>query len=628
MDNLENAKKYFLEGLNALSNKEYCAAIACFKKSLHYYPNRVSTLINLSAAQIKNKNVTDAKASLELLDTLESNLYESKLNWGLLYILKRNHSLAIEFFYKAHLINQKALDPILNLAYSHHEISRFDEALAYSKKCLVIDPNFIEAHTLQAKIFASLKNPLESHASLKRAFQINHKHPFLIGDFLHQKLYICDWSSYQKDLGLLQGHLNDELPVIAPFKLLSLIDDPEKHLRCATKYTEYEHPNLITRTPSFNKTNHVKIKLGYFSADFHNHAVSNLIAELFELHDQARFEIYLFSFAPKTNDSMQSRIFSNTKNIHYIGNTSDEEVASLAKKFEIDIAIDLMGYTTNYRADILNNRCAPIQVSYLGYPSTMGADFIDYLIADEVVIPQNQREFYSEKIAYIPGSYQMNDTKRKISEKRFSKKELSLPEDAFIFCCFNNNYKINPKIFTIWMNILQRVPNSVLWLLEDNKVASKNLYQEAEKRGINSERIKFAARIETSEHLARQRAADLFLDTWPYNAHTTGSDALWVGLPIITYAGESFCSRVGASLLNAALLPELITFDLSEYEELAVSIANNHHLLSQLKEKLVNKREIMPLFNSQGTTKSIENAYSEMYSRYINGLSPSNIYIK
>jgi hypothetical protein len=307
---------------------------------------------------------------------------------------------------------------------------------------------------------------------------------------------------------------------------------------------------------------------------------------------------------------------------------SDKEIAELSREMGIDIAVDLKGFTQDQRLGIFSYRAAPIQVSYLGYPGTMAAPYIDYLIADRTLIPEESQKHYSEKIVYLPHSYQVNDRQRVIAQKVFTREELGLPKEGFVFCCFNNNFKITPATFDGWVRVLKAVEGSVLWLLEDNEAAGRNLKKEAQARGLDPNRLVFAKRMKLPEHLARHRAADLFLDTLPYNAHTTASDALWAGLPVLTCMGESFASRVAASLLNAIELPELITDTQQEYEALAIELAKDADKLKGIRDKLERNRLTTPLFDTTLFTKHIEMAYEQAYVRYFEDAPPEQIQIK
>jgi predicted O-linked N-acetylglucosamine transferase (SPINDLY family) len=352
-----------------------------------------------------------------------------------------------------------------------------------------------------------------------------------------------------------------------------------------------------------------------------------LLAELFERHDHSKFEILGFSFGPNIVDEVTQRISTAMDRFMDVRSMIDREVAELSRKLEVDIAVDLNGFTTNSRPGILAHRAAPIQINFLAYPGTMGAEYMDYLIADHTLIPQASQCHYSEKIIYLPDSYQVNDSRRSVSAMPCSRIEEGLPETAFVFCCFNNIYKISPEIFDVWMRILGRVEGSVLWLLEDNPQATESLRKRAAQRGIEPQRLVFAKRLPVEQHLARQGLADLVLDTLPYNAHTTASDALWVGLPVLTRIGETFASRVAASLLRAVGLPQLITATESEYEELAVELAHNPQRLHALRLHLQQIRPTAPLFDCASYTRHLESAYTTIYDRYLAGLPPDHIHI-
>jgi predicted O-linked N-acetylglucosamine transferase (SPINDLY family) len=371
-----------------------------------------------------------------------------------------------------------------------------------------------------------------------------------------------------------------------------------------------------------------KLRIGYFSADFHNHACMQLMAGVFERHDSSRFELTMLSFGPDSNDAMRKRLRSACTDFVDVRSISDIEIARLARRRKIDIAVDLNGYSRNGRSGIFALRAAPVQVSFLGYPGTMGAGYIDYLIADRIVIPEQTQLHYAEKIIRLPNSYLPSDRSRRISNRECSRQDHGLPPSAFVYCCFNNSYKITPQMFESWMRILTRVDGSVLWLLEDNSAAKRNLQREAIRHGVDGERLIFAPRAELSEHLARHRGADLFLDTLPYNAHTTATDALWAGLPVLTLPGEAFASRVGASLLRAVGLPELIVSTWHEYETAAIELAFDRPRLQGLKQKLAQNRLTEPLFDAALFARSLERAYRRIHDRYQAGLPPEHVYLE
>jgi predicted O-linked N-acetylglucosamine transferase (SPINDLY family) len=408
---------------------------------------------------------------------------------------------------------------------------------------------------------------------------------------------------------------------------LGLLDNPEINLLASKIYTDTKYPASQLLGPFIKRVPNGKIRVGYYSADFHNHATAYLMAEMFESHDPERFELYGISYGPNKSDEMRLRVSKTFKQFIHVSNYSDIEIAKLSRELGIDIAVDLKGFTGDSRTGIFSLRCAPIQVNYLGYPSTMGASYIDYIVADQTVIPIESQKYYSEKIVYMPHSYQVNDSKRKISDRFFTKEALDLPKQGFVFCCFNSSYKILPDTFDLWMDLLQEVGGSVLWLFEDNLTASVNLRLQAQLRGVDPSRLVFAKPMDLADHLARHQLADLCLDTLPYNTHTTASDALWAGLPVLTLPGQSFAARVTASLLCSLDMPELIAVSREDYREKAINLAKNQVLLKQLKEKLNRNRLTAPLFNGQIFAKNIEKAYEAMNQRHVNDQSPDHIYI-
>jgi predicted O-linked N-acetylglucosamine transferase (SPINDLY family) len=412
-----------------------------------------------------------------------------------------------------------------------------------------------------------------------------------------------------------------------PFDILSVIGSPSLQRKAAEIFTRDKHPGTSSMSLP-KRSRRDKIRIGYFSSDYFDHATCYLIAELFELHDRKKFEVFGFSFGPEKNDEMRTRVIAAMDQFLDVRSLSDFDVAQLCRSLDVDIAVDLKGFTQGSRTGIFAERAAPIQVNYLGFPGTKGSSYMDYLVADRTLIPESQQQHYSEKIVYLPDSYQVNDSRRSISDKAYTRAEEGLPEAGFVYCCFNNNYKITPGLFDVWMRILDRVEGSVLWLLEDNPGAGSNLRKEAARRGISPERLIFAERKPPTEHLARHRLADLFLDTFPYNAHTTASDALWAGLPVLTCMGESFASRVAASLLNAIHLPELVVTTQEAYEALAIEIAVHPETCIKFRERLQQNRLTTPLFDVQGFTRHLEAAYTAMYERYQADMKPEHIHVQ
>jgi predicted O-linked N-acetylglucosamine transferase (SPINDLY family) len=449
----------------------------------------------------------------------------------------------------------------------------------------------------------------------------------LLSSIIFTKHRICEWNSFDKDLLDLENVILNEKKKINPFLTLSFYESPQLQKTSAEIFVKNEYNDKNNQNYKFNNQAKKKLRIAYYSADFRNHPMSYLLANLYELHDKNKFEIIGISFGPDKNDEMRKRVSSAFDKFYDLRLKTEDEIVKFSRELKIDIAIDLMCFTKYHKFGIFVKKCAPIQVNYLGYPGTSGTNYLDYIIADKILIPKESQKHYSEKIVYLPDTYQANDSTKKIADKIFTREELGLPKDGFVFCCFNNNYKITPQVFDVWMRLLEKVENSVLWILSEDINISKNLKKEATIRGIDFNRIVFAERIKMNEHLARQKVADLFIDTFPYTGHTTASDALWVGLPVLTRIGKSFASRVSASLLNAIGLSELVTNSEKEYEDLAIELAKNPPKLKEIKNKLKNNRNTKPLFNTQIFARNMEKAYSLMYERYLKNLPLDNIEI-
>src|SRR6516164_1209586 len=508
-------------------------------------------------------------------------------------------------------------------------LKRYDEAFAAYDKALSIKPDLENAWLGRGNVFWSLRRYDEAFAAYDKALSIKPDLESVEGSRLHMKMHLCNWEQLNKEIGDLTNSIRAGKGNCPPFALLSLTDLPDDHLRCAQAWGAAIHPITAKSVWQDKIYKHDKIRLGYVSADLRTHAVAYLMAELFELHDKERFSVTAFSLGRDDNSDIRRRLVSSFDRFIDCYTLSDFDVAHAIADSEIDILVDLMGFTQDAHTNIFAYRPAPIQVNYLGYPGTIGASFIDYIIGDKTLFTLADAAVYSEKLVQLPDSYQPNDRKRQISTKAFTRREAGLPDNKFVFCCFNNSYKISPQTFGCWMRILKCVEGSVLWLRAENQTAIANLKTEAQTRGIESARLVFANRVpQLSDHLARLRLADLFLDTLPFNAHTTASDALWAGLPVLTQIGSTFAGRVAASVLKAINLPELITHSPEEYEALAIELALNKEKLRRIQEKLARNRLTTPLFDTPLYTKHLEAAYEAMYQRYQAGLPPYHIEIR
>jgi predicted O-linked N-acetylglucosamine transferase (SPINDLY family) len=625
MDNFDKAKNVFLDGLKLLKEKSFLEAEQRFEESLRLLPDRSSTLINLSATQIKLKKYIEAKLSAEKSIQFGGESAEAYLNLGLVEKNLGDISASIGYFDKALFLNPSNAEVWLNKGAALNELKQYQEALSSLEKAIELNPTYAEAWANKGLIFRELKYYPEAIMCYEKVIQLNPFINYILGDLIHTKMLINKWNGLALRIQMLYDNLAEQSHLIGPFDILLISDEPNLQLKIAKIWAADLYP-LQTLLPQPIKHDHKKIRVGYFSADFGDHPVSYLTAELFELHDKNQFELIAFSSGHRSNDHMLKRLKKSFNEFIDVADCSDREIALLARELEIDIAVDLGGYTKDNRPGVFSFRAAPIQLSYIGYLGTMGTNFMDYIIADSTLIPIDSQKFYSEKVVYLP-SYQVNDSQKKISKKPFKRDDFSLPEDAFVFCCFNNNFKILPETFSGWMRTLQAVEGSVLFLYTSNPFSQTHLKAEAEARGVAANRLIFGNSIPMEDYLARYRLCDLFLDTTPYNAGTTASDALWAGLPVLTLLGETFAGRMAASLLVAIDLPELITHSQAEYEQLAIDIAKSPKKLESLKTRLKENRLTTPLFNTPLFTKHLEFAYAEIYRRYQADLPPDHLYV-
>jgi predicted O-linked N-acetylglucosamine transferase (SPINDLY family) len=463
-----------------------------------------------------------------------------------------------------------------------------------------------------------------SVADYERLLTLNPDYPFVRGNLLYGRLQDCDWRNFESQRAAILSGLDDSKKIIAPFHAKTLSLSPEQELRCAQIFLAGE--KISAPLWRGERYAHDRIRIAYLSSDFRPHPVAHAIAGVFEHHDKSRFETIGLSFGPGAASDERARIAHGLEHFFDMRTASDAEAAALLKRMDVDVAVDMMGFTDGCRPGILAQRPAPVQVNFLGYPGTMGADTMDYLIADATIVPEEEYRHYAEKIVSLPDTFMPADSTRKIGARPLTRREENLPDGAFVFCCFNASYKIAPQMFDIWMRLLARVEKSVLWLGRTGATARANLKREAEARGIAADRLVFAEyRESAADHLARLGLADLFLDTLPYNAHATASDALWAGLPVLTCRGEGFAGRVGASLLQAIGVPELIAASLEDYEALAMEIARNPEKLAAAKAKIARHRLAFPLFNTARFTRNLEAAYTAMVERQRHSLPPAAV---
>ena len=584
--NPRSAQALYLLGFIHSQRGQFDEAERLIGQSLQLNPQSPDAWYNRGCALQPLQRHADAVSCFNRAVALKPDYDEAWTNRGVALLALKRHADAIESFSRALALKPTDREALSNRGTALFEMRRYDEASVDYDALFKLSPDF----------------------------------PYAAGNAALARAYCCDWRSLEQDRKRLHAGIQAGHAVVSPHASTLLVGDPEDQLRAAEVWVGQRCPESSTPLWKGERYRHDRVRVAYLSADFHSHATAYLAAGLFETHDKTRFETVAISFGPDDASGMRTRLTKAFDRFFDVRDKTDAATASLMRAMEIDIAVDLKGFTQDARSGILAFRPAPVQVNYLGHPGTMGAPYIDYLIADRPIVPDGRERHYSEKVVRLPDSYQCNDRKRRIAERTSSRAEEGLPDTGFVFCSFNGSFKITPEIFDVWMRLLKSVEGSVLWLLDDNPSAVRNLKREAEARGASAQRLVFAPRRPLEEHLARHRLADLFLDTLPCNAHTTASDALWAGLPLLTCTGGTFAGRVAASLLSAVGLPELIADSLTSYEALATKLARDPHALSALKTKLAEHRDTAPLFDTEAFTRNLESAYLTMWQRTQKGL--------
>ena len=607
--------------------KQYDAAIDSYKQALKIKPDYAEAHSNMGNALQEKGELDAAIDSYKQTLKIKPDYAEAHSNMGVALKNKGELDAAIDSYKQALKIKPDYAEAHYNMGNALKEKGEPDAAIDSYKQVLKIKPDFVKAHY---NMGTALKEKGELDAAIdsyKRALKIKPDYVSAKSQMLHQLQHICDFTATDalEDASLKLGI---KAEAMNPFAALSWADSSEQQLARSKVWVSEKYKQKPLPLPSRPQSRPTCIKIGYFSADFHDHATMYLMAGLLRDHDNDQFELYAYSYGRSKAGNWRQRAEEDVHHFFDVTDMSDRAIADLARAHALDITVDLKGYTQHTRSGIFQHRLAPIQVNYLGYPGSMGASFIDYIIADPIVIPNAQRQFYSENVIYLPHTYQPNDDARMIAATTTTRTDFGLPEDAFVFCCFNNNYKISPREFDIWMRLLKAVDGSVLWLLKSNKWAEQNLCKEAGHRGIDISRLVFADRLPHSEHLARHKHADLFIDTFNVNAHTTASDALWSALPIVTKQGNQFASRVAASLLTAVGLPELIVETEEEYECLIHELATKPQKLSAIKEKLAEQRLTEPLFDTKRYTRNFEAGLKAAFDLYFEDHNPQDIWVK
>ncbi len=603
-------------------------ALESYEKALALDPAYAEAFNNTGSALEVLKRFDDALAAYGEALALKPDLADAFNNRGNALIELKRPGEALESYDEALALKPGYAEAFNNRGNALRALKRPGEALDAYDRALALKPSYADALNNRGNVLLLQNRYGEALASYEKAAALQPDRADGFGGMMSCAGSLCDWRRKAALSADVAACIEERRSIVAPFVLLGYSSDPSLQLQCARNFAEGTMPPLPPPLWTGQARRHDKVRIAYLSADFRQHATAHLMAGLFERHDRSRFETTAVSFGADDKSEMRKRLVSAFDRFIDVRQESDEAAAKLLHTLQVDIAVDLMGHTHDSRPGILAYRPAPVQACYLGYPGTMGVPFMDYIIADNIVAPFEHQPFFSEKIVHLPGCYQVNDTKRNIAERTPTRREAGLPEEGFVFCCFNQSWKIAPDMFAVWMRLLNAVEGSVLWLLRGSPGTERNLRSEAQAQGIDPERLVFAALLPSEDHLARHRLAGLFLDTLPCNAHTTASDALWTGLPVVTQMGGAFAGRVAASLLHAAGLPELITHNIADYEALALRLARDPILLESYRQRLNANRLTHPLFDTGRFRCIIETAYLKMWEIWQRGGQPGSFAVE
>jgi predicted O-linked N-acetylglucosamine transferase (SPINDLY family) len=622
--NPRSPEAVFIQGCALQRLNRNADALACFQTAIALRPNFVEALVNRGALLMAEKRLPEALKNLDQALAINPAMLEAWNNRGNVLSELGRHQDAVASYDKVIAARPDAVEAWINRGTALIALRRFDEALASYERASRLDPSRVDALAGRANALFEAKDYERAAKAYETVLARNPDYAFARGNLAFSRLYCCDWSSLAADRAFIAVAVRAGKRVVNPFQAIALLDSPADLKDCAAIWSATKYPPAAARS-SREPYDHAKIRVAYLSADFNGHAVATLMAGVWDRHDKSRFETTAISYVDSNGSAMRRRVERAFDHVIDVAGKSDEDVAASIRKMEIDIVVDLMGYTGECRPGILAHRPAPIQVNVLGFPGTMGAPYVDCIIADPIVLPDNHRLHYSERVVHLPHSYLPADSTRPVAARKPIRAEAGLPENGFVFCSFNNSYKLSPDIFAVWMRMLGAVEGSVLWLPQMNAAAVRNLCREAGARGVPEQRLVFAPFVANDEdHVARLSLADLFLDTLPYNAHSTAVDALWAGVPVLTMRGTAFAGRVAASVLSAAGLPELITDTIETYESLALKLAHEPQTLADIKAKLARNRETCALFDTARYTRDLETAFTQMLQRHRDGQPPAH----
>lgn len=600
---------------------------AILRRVMRLAPEMADAYGNLGLLLQRQGRIGAAEAVQKRAMALTPERREHFINLSVLHLARADQGAAITCLRRALCLCPDDVLACVNLGVALLEAHKADKAVGVLKHAAMLAPDNAEGLLYLAHALRETGDRAGSLAFYRRALSLAPERSDIAGYYLFQKQTCCEWDGYDELCRGILDIIDRDAGVVIPLATLSIDTTPAQQHRSAVRF----YKDVVARADAGPAASSVPasvaarrpLRIAYFSADFHEHATAYLAAELFELHDRARFEVMAYSYGPEDGSAIRKRLVQSFDRFIDARTVSQDVIARHVSDQKIDILIDLKGYTKQARLDLLARRLAPVQVSYLGYPGTIGSPCMDYIIGDRFVTPAEHQSFYSERLVILPDSYQVNDRRRPLGGRVPARADCGLPDDGVVFSAFNTAYKITPTMFAAWMRILVRTPGSVLWLFEANAEAAANLRREAASRGVDPSRLVFAPLRPLADHLPRYRLADLCLDTLPYNGHTTTSDALWMGCPVVTLIGNGFASRVAASLLNSVGMPETITSSLEMYEETAVRLARDPMLRQSLRRRLENNRLSSALFDSRRFTRHLEQAYDTMWKIHSSGRPPA-----
>jgi len=599
-----------------------------FTATVALKPEMADAYTNLGVLRQRQGRLAEAVAFQTRTLTLQPTLVAALLNRGSAWLAQGNRTAATEDFARAAALNPGDPGPLNSLGSALREQGKVRAAVAAHTRAIALKPDFTDAYRDLGHVLREAEALPMAAAAYARAFRLDPARTETLSYYLFVKQAICDWTGYEDNNRRLGDIIDHDRGIVLPLANLSIDTTAAQQKQAARYFYRTLIDSSVTEElrpapPAGPGQAGGRLNIAYFSADFYEHATAYLAAELFELHDRNHFRITAYSYGNDDGSPMRRRLIEAFDTFHDVRNVGIEQIRTMLAADGIDILVELKGYTKQSRLELLGRRLAPVQVAYLGYPGTTACPFMDYVIGDRFVTPLENQPFFSERLVVMPDSYQINDRRRPPGLPVPARAACGLPETGFVFCAFNTTYKITPGIFAVWMRLLAQVPGSVLWLFEANSTVTENLRREVAARGIDPTRLVFAPKRPLAEHLARYRLADLCVDTFPYTGHTTTSDALWVGQPVVTCMGDTFASRVAAGLLSAAGLPETITRSFAEYEALALRLAAEPGLLASYRARLEANRLRAPLFDSRRFTRHLESAYERMWQRHVAGLPPT-----